>query len=115
MAAKLPGLLPATDVVIRVAASGAVEIAAWYRADDGLRAQGACHRVPLTPDPAWMLPEIWNVLFDEVLRAQRLSSRSVVVALDAGPAGAAWWDWIVTVARIVAHELRVEVVKAAPS
>jgi hypothetical protein len=114
MAANVPGLPAATDIVVRVAAPGAVEIAAWYRAGDGLRAWGARHRVSLTPDPAWMLPEVWNVLFDEVLRAQRLSSRSVVVALDTGPAGAAWWDWVVTAARIVAHELHVDVVTTAP-
>lgn len=87
---------------------GELVVRAKYRYPDGSTREGDSHRVALGPGARRAVPRIWDMLFDEVLRVQDERPRSVTVSLDTSDMNG-WQERIVTVARLVAHELRVPV------
>jgi hypothetical protein len=106
------------EVTVRVGVTydryvhGEVVVEPTYRCPDGSVRGGRRRRVALAQGPAYAVPEIWDVIFDEVVRLRQGGARSIVLAVD--PAGMdGWSDRVRTVIRLVAHELAVPV-SAAP-
>lgn len=89
-------------------ARGEIVVRAMYHYPDGATREGESHRVALGPGARRAVPRIWDMLFDEVLRVQDERPRSVTVRLDTSDMNG-WQERIVTVARLVAHELQVPV------
>jgi hypothetical protein len=88
---------------------GEVVVEPTYRYADGSVREGRRRRIALAPGPAYAVPEMWDVIFDEVVRVQQEGPQSIVLAVD--PAGMdGWSDRVRTVIRLVAHELGVPVV-----
>ncbi len=87
---------------------GELVVEPTYRYADGSVHAGHRRRVALAQGPAYAVPEIWDVIFDEVVRVQQAGARSIVLAFD--PIGMdGWSDRVRTVVRLVAHELGVPV------
>ena len=105
------------EVTVRVGVThdrfvhGEVVVAPTYHYPDGSVREGHRRRIALAQGPAYAVPEIWDVIFDEVMRVQQEGPRSIVLTVD--PVGMdGWSDRVRTVIRLVAHELGVPV--AAP-
>lgn len=103
----------ASDVVVRVGLTrdryqnGEIVVVADYYGDEGRVQNGRPHRVALGPGEQQAIPQIWDVVFDVVLRAQHAEPRSVTLQLDArGMDG--WAERVATIVRLVGHELNLE-------
>jgi hypothetical protein len=104
------------DVVIRVGMmfdryrSGEVVVEPVFRYSDGSEWTGGSHRVALAKGYRRAIPLIWEMLFDEVLRVQRLQPRSLSVELaPMDVERVTWATRMATVVDIVGHELAVPV------
>lgn len=101
-----------SDIVVKVALTrdrynlGEIVVSSGYYGDDGRVAEGDSHRVALGPGAQQAIPQLWDLVFDEVLRAQQAEPRSVTLQLDPEDMDG-WRERIATVLRLVGHELDV--------
>ena len=100
------------DVVVTVGmiydrySLGEVVVAAAYHYPDGSIRDGGSHRVAVGPGAQQAVPQIWDMLLEEVVRVQQELPKSLALKLDTtGMNG--WRVPLTTLARVVAHELRV--------
>ncbi|MBN1247756.1 MAG: hypothetical protein JXC32_08865 [Anaerolineae bacterium] len=106
-----------SDIVVTVALTrdryslGEIVVSSGCYADEGQLALGDTHRVALGPGPQRAIPKLWDLVFDEVLRAQQAEPRSVTLQLDPDDMDG-WRDRVATVLRLVGHELDVRVEEA---
>ena len=85
---------------------GEVVVSSAYHYPDGSVRSGDSHRVAVGPGAQRAVPRIWDMLFEEVVRVQQELPKSVTLKLNtAGMNG--WRAPIVTLVRVVAHELEV--------
>jgi hypothetical protein len=102
------------DVVIEVGITydrytqGEVVVASTYHYADGGVRIGASHRVAVAEGVQEVVLQIWDMLFEEVVRVQQELPNSVALRLDAVEADG-WRPEIATLLRIVGYELRVPV------
>jgi hypothetical protein len=90
--------------------SGEIVVEPVFHYPDGTEQTGDSHRVALAKGYRRAVPLIWEMLFDEVLRVQRLQPRSLSVELaPMDVERLTWVTRVATVIDIVRHELQVPV------
>jgi len=102
------------DVVVTVGMTydrttqGEVVVTTLYHYPDGETRVGDRHRTAVASGAQRVVPRIWDMLFEEVVRVQQELPNSVTLRMDAMEMNG-WRAPVVTLLRIVGHELRVPV------
>jgi len=93
---------------------GEFQIQTTYRLPDGGVSTDESHRIQFSGQYAPVIRELWDVGFDETLRALQNEPTAVRIAVNCPEMEAAWSETVRTVAVIIGHELDVIVAGTAP-
>jgi hypothetical protein len=102
------------DVVVTVGMTydrttqGEVVVTTLYHYPDGGTREGDRHRTAVASGAQRVVPQIWDMLFDEVVRVQQELPASVTLKLDPVEMDG-WRAPVATLLRIVGYELQVPV------